>query len=440
MLNKQRFFKFGLDLQLEEVDPPKDMSMWAGKPSFVEENVETVLSFNLATLLPEERWLVIGRQESNFPDPDLTATSKACDLVFIEIKKDRATSAMADQNLGYWIRTRPEGYPYYLSRYLGLQCNREWVEPIRLLGLAKGSTLDKSGPVRARNLERLEKYNDTLLSDEQFLALARGLLREGVWRPLSEIQNHRSALLEAFRRRFGFGDHELLRTRLGKSVNLAFVAPTFSQEFLRKVRTLWDLGVFSSLLQAELHRHESDAHSFLLSFTHLVSDAVMAQGLYEKRRFLGFLKEELLELEGRGLESGRRPLRIPLHMWGWYFPGHNREALRFHPRVVGHYGEIDLKNLKVTWLLEWMNMGVRAGIVSRIQERLRRPETELPPGIQSVGRLGRQEMELESPENFNRAAARDMAESIYSFFRYTFDLYDSCGLWDDPYDAFARPT
>ena len=67
MLNKERFFRFGLDLQLEEVDPPKGMREWAGEPGFVEENLETVLSFSLQTLLADEEWLVIGRAETNMP-------------------------------------------------------------------------------------------------------------------------------------------------------------------------------------------------------------------------------------------------------------------------------------------------------------------------------------------------------------------------------------
>jgi hypothetical protein len=439
MSNKERFFRFGLDLQLEEVDPPKDMNGWTGEPGFVEENMETVLSFNLDTLLPDEEWLVIGRQETNVPDPDLTAITNACDLIFFEIKKDAATAAMADQNLGYWIRTRAERYPYYLSRYLRLQCNREWVEPVRLLGLAKGDRFDKSGPVKEQNLQRLRDNNDTNIPDEQFLSLGRRLLLDGACPPLSKVANHKAALVDAFREKFGFGDHELLRTCLGKSLNLAFVAPDFSNRFLENVRTLWKFGVFSYLFKAHLYRHKSDSNTLLLSFKHFVSDDVMSQRIHEARRFLNLLKEELFELEARELRSGPKPFRIPLCAWAWSYPTHDRKVLRFHPRNVSHYGDINLKNKKVLWMLEWMKMGARPGIVSNILEQLRAPETELPAGVRPIGRKGRLEGQLEIRGGLNRSTARHLARDVYEFLKYTFDFYDPCGLWEDPYDAYGKP-
>ena len=440
MLDEERFFRFGLDLQLEEVDPPEDMSVWAGKPGFVEENLETVLSVNLHVILPEEQWLAIGRQESNVPDPDLTVTTKACDLVFFEVKKNNATPAVANQNLGYWIRSRADRHPHCLSRYLRLQCNREWVEPVRLLGLAKGSRLDLSGPVRERNLQRLKENNDTGLPDEQFLSQARNLLRDRGSLPLSEAGDHSSALVDAFRSRFGFGDHELLRSCLGKSVSLAFVAPAFSEEFLEEVRTLWSLGIHSCIFQAELYRHESDPHSFLLSFNHLLSDDVMSQELYERRRFLGFIKEELFEFEARELQTGRNPLGIPLHKWEWSYPTHNRQSLRFHPRQVSHFGDIDLKKQEVRWALQWMNMGTRPRIRRKILSKLREVGDELPPGMREIGRNGNLVSDLEVPHRLNRAGAEQLARKVFGFLKYTFELYDSCGLWDDPYDDFAKPS
>jgi hypothetical protein len=61
MLNKERFFKFGLDLHLEEVEEPENLyASWANVPvlarsrtkkGFAEENLETVLSVSLNALI-----------------------------------------------------------------------------------------------------------------------------------------------------------------------------------------------------------------------------------------------------------------------------------------------------------------------------------------------------------------------------------------------------
>jgi len=441
MLNKERFFRFGLDLQLEEVDSPEDMSIWTGKPGFVEENLATVLSFNLRSLLPDEEWFLIGRDETNMPEPDLTAMTKAGDLVLFEIKRGLGTPKMVDQNIRYLIDALGRRYPYYLSRYLRMQCNREWAEPVRLLALLKGMRLDMSGPLKEENLQRLKEYNDTGIPDRQFVAQAGRLLLDGGWPPLSQVSSHQAALIEAFTRRFGFGDHEWLRTCLGKSINLAFVAEDFSTEFLKKAKALQQFGVFFCLLKAKLYRHKSDPHSLLLSFTAEVPDGDAGEPhLFQARRFLGFLREELFELENLDLLSGRGQLRVPLRRWAWCYAAYDRRCLRFHPMEVGHHGRVDLKDQEVLWVVEWTDMGARPRIVSQIRERLRAAETQLPRGVRQKGRKGSLSKTLEIPAELTRATARDLAGEVYDFLKWSFDFYDSCGLWDDPYDAYASPS
>jgi hypothetical protein len=321
-----------------------------------------------------------------------------------------------------------------------MQWNREWVEPVRILALLKGERLDMSGPKEEENRRSLEDNNDTDIPNAQFLAQAGRLLLDGGWPPLSEVSNHEAALIEAFSSRFGFGDHELLRTCLGKSINLAFVAEDFSTQFLNKVRALGQFGIFFYLLKAKLYRHKSDPHSLLLSFTPEVPDGDAGEPhLFEARRFLGFLKEELIELEALGLRSGRGPLRVPLHSWAWCYAAYDRRCLRFCPREVGHHGRVDLKDQEVLWVLEGTGMGARPRIVSDIRKRLRAPETQLPPGVRQKGRKGSLSMKLAIPRELTRATARDLAREVYDFLKYSFDIYDSCGLWDDPYDAFAKP-
>ena len=440
MVNKERFFRFGLDLQLEEVDRPKDMSVWAGKPGFAEENLATVLSFNLGTLLAEEEWFLIGRDLMNTPEPDLTAVTKAGDLVFFEIKRGLGTPKMVDQNTRYLIDALGRRYPYYLARYLRMQCDREWVEPVRLLGLLKGKRLDKGGPVGRLNLQRLKDNNDSDLTNEQLLSLGQDVLREQGWTPLSEVRSHRAALIEAFSRRFGFEDRELFHTSLGKSINLAFVAKDFSAGFLDKAMVLREFGVFFYLLKAKLYRHISDPQSLLLSFKVEVPDGDAGEPyLFEARRFLGFLKEEVFKLDALGLSSGRGQLRVPLHDWAWCYAAYDRSSLRFAPLQVGHHGRVDLKHQEALWVIEWTNMGVRPRIVSRIGEKLRAPETQLPRGVRHKGSKGSLTKTLEIPEQLTRATARDLAGDVYKFLRWSFDFYDSCGLWDDPYDAYASP-
>jgi len=441
MLNKERFFRFGLDLQLEGIDPPEDMSMWGGKPGFAEENLATVLSFNLPTLLPDEEWLVIGRDDTNMAEPDLTVVTKAGDLVLFEIKRGLGTPKMVDQNTRYLINALGRRYPYYLSRYLRMQCDREWVEPVRLLALLKGKRLDKSGPVGRLNLQRLKDNNDTDLTNEKLLSLGRDVLREHGCLPLSEVPSHQAALIEAFSRRFGFGDHELLQTSLGKSINLALVAKDFSDDFLKKAEVLREFGVFFYLLKAELYRHESDPGSFLLKFAPEVPDGEDSEPhLFEARRFLGFLKEELFELDASGVHSGRGQLRVPLHNWAWCYAAYDRRCLRFHPMEVGHHGRVDLKEQQVLWVVEWTDMGTRPRIVSEIREKLRAPETQLPRGMSHRGKKGSLTKSLEIPAQLTRATARDLAGDVYDFLKWSFNFYDSCGLWDDPYDDYARLT
>jgi len=297
-----------------------------------------------------------------------------------------------------------------------------------------------SGPVGRLNLQRLKDNNDTDLTNEQLLSLGQDVLRERGWTPLSEVRSHREALIEAFSSRFGFGDRELLHTSMGKSINLAFVAKDFSAEFLDKAKVLREFGVFFYLLKAKLYRHKCDPHSLLLSFTVLVPDGDAGEPhLFEARRFLGFVKEELIELDALALRSRRGQLRVPLHNWGWCYAAYERRCLRFHPVEVGHHGRVDLKDHEVRWVVEWTDMGTRPRIVSRIREKLRAPETQLPRGVRHKGTKGSLTKTLEIPEQLTRATARDLAGDVYKFLRWSFDFYDSCGLWDDPYDAYASP-
>lgn len=251
MLNKERFFRFGLDLQLEEVDRPKDMGVWSGEPGFVEENLETVLSFNLETLLPDEEWMLIGRQESASPDADLTAVSKACDLVFFEVKSGTAQPGILEQGLRYLIQAQPLGYPHYVSRYLRLQCYRDYKEANRLLGLAKGGGFDQSGPVLEKNLRVLRENNDTPKPDDEFLSLARDLLDQHGCPPVTVLADPEEALAGAFRSKFGFEGDRLLQACLGQSVNLAFVAGDFSEKVLNRLGDLCEEGIFFYLIEGQ---------------------------------------------------------------------------------------------------------------------------------------------------------------------------------------------
>jgi len=452
-LSEERFFRFGLGLQLEEVDRPKDLESWTDKPfttdsgkpkGFVEENLETVLSVNLGTLLPDEDWLLIGRQEAAVGNPDLTAISKACDLVLLEIKKGKAKPEMVEQGLDYLIRAPGLGYSYYLERYLDLQCHRDYREAIRLLGLLKGARLDLSGPVRRKNWERLEKENDTSIPNEQFLSLAGDLLHR-IDYPAFDVSPHpERALADKFRTHFGFDGAHLLEGRFGQSVNLAFVAEDFSHEVLEKVQTHYRRNTFFYVLRAKLYRHRSDTESFLLSFTHLVPDGAMSKKdpkpftrAFEIWRFLGLLKEEIVGLEALNRQGGRDLCRIPLYRWTWCFSKYNN--LRFFPREAGHHGQIRLgsHNQSVEWVLDWMNRGTRPNTLQKIRSKISERGGLLPQGTRAT-KGGALIKGFEIRRGLNRALARDLAKDIYDFLTYTFEFYDSCGLWDDPFDYYRK--
>ena len=458
-MNRERFFRFGLDLQLEEVDPPKDLESWTDKPfttakgrrkGFVEENVETVLSVNLGTLLPDEDWLLIGRQEAAVGNPDLTAISKACDLVLLEIKKGKAKPEMIEQGLDYLIRAPGLGYSYYLERYLDLQCYRDYREAIRLLGLLKGARLDLSGPVRKENWERLESENDTSIPNEQFLSLAGDLLHRIDYPAFHVLPHPERVLADKFRRHFGYDGDRLLEERFGRCVNLAFVAEDFSPEVLEKVQTHYRRNTFFYVLRAKLYGHASDPYSFLCSFAHLVPDLVPdgvmsdkdptpLQRAFELWRFLGFLKEEILRLEALDRQNRRDLCRIPLYRWAWCFTKYNN--LRFFPKEAGHYGQIHLEpdNDCVHWVLDWMKAGTRPDTLQTIQSKISVQGGELPPGLRAT-RSGALIKEFEIRAELNRSTAVDLARDIYDFLTYTFEFYDSCGLWHDPFDYYRKPS
>jgi len=454
-LNRERFFSFGLDLQLEEVDRPKDLGSWTDKPfttpggrrkGFVEENLETVLSVHLGTLLPEEDWLFIGRQEAAVGNPDLTGISKACDLVLLEIKKGKAKPEMIEQGLDYLIRAPGLGHSYYLERYLNLQCHRDYKEAIRLLGLLKGARFDLSGAVRKENWERLQKENDTSIPNEQFLSLARELLRRIDYPAFDVVPHPERSLADKFGRCFGFNGDHLLEGRLGKSVNLAFVAEEFSDEVLEKVRTHYRRNTFFYVLRAKLYRHTADPYSFLLAFQHSLPCGVMSnrdptpfERAFEMWRFLRFLKEEILRLEALDRQSGRDLCRMPLCGWTWSFSKYNN--LRFFPKEAGHYGQIRLKpdNESVHWVLDWMKGGTRPDTLQTIQSKISEQGGELPPSLRAT-RGGALIKEFEIGRDLNRSTANHLANDIYDFLTYTFEFYDSCGLWDDAFDYYRKPS
>jgi len=455
VLNRERFFRFGLDLQLDEIDRPTDLSGWTDKPfttskgapkGFVEENSETLLSVNLGTLLPDEEWLVIGRQESAVGDPDLTAISKACDLVLLEIKRGKAEPEIIEQGLDYLIHAQALRYPHYLYRYLRLQCNRDYVEAIRLLGLAQGRPRDKSGPVQKGNWERLEKFNSTSIASEEYLSLARDLLERLDCTAFTVLSQPQAALAEKFRSHFGFDGDHLLEERLGNSVNLAFVAEEFSEEVLNKVQRHYQRKTFFYVLSAKLYQHKSDRSSFLLQFEHLVPEGLMGDGdptplatAFEMWRFLGFLNQEVLRLEALNRQSGRDLLRIPLYRWMWSFSNYNN--LQFFPNEAGYYGDVhvDWHSLVVRWRITWMTQGTRRGTLDRIKSRLKAEKDQLPPGVRFTRQNGALVKELQIPSERNRSNAQDLAKDVYDFLTYSFEFYDSCGLWEDRFDYYRRP-
>lgn len=178
-------------------------------------------------------------------------------------------------------------------------------------------------------------------------------------------------------------------------------------------------------------------------------DAVVKDPVpFETWRFLRFLKQEILELEARDLQPKRTPPRaIPLFQWTWSFPWSRttrRTRLRFHPKGAGYYGDVDVDyrqvDRQVHWVFDWTNMGGRPSTLARVRSGLRAHRGQLAPGIDKYGEKGSLKRRFKMSGELNRSAAAQVAREVYEFLTNTFDFYDSCGLWDDPYDAFAKPS
>ena len=125
--------------------------------------------------------------------------------------------------------------------------------------------------------------------------------------------------------------------------------------------------------------------------------------------------------------------------WRWLSTAYRE--LQFYPTEVGHGGRIHLgsKEQHVRWAFDWMTTGTRPTIRDRTMRKLSECMNELPAGVRSIGSNGNVVKDLQLPAHLDRRAARDLAEEVYAFLTFSFALYDSCGLWDDPYDAFAKP-
>ena len=442
----KRYYEFGLELDPRSVGEPDGLhdgsSGWT-RTSVSEENLETIFSAAMDVVLPDEELLLIGRQNAAVSVADLTCLTKGLDVVLFEFKKGEAKPEVIEQGLDYLTRSFGRDLRYYTGLHLRTQRNRKFVDAIRLLGLVQGRKLDLSGPVETRNLERLRAENDSPasgISDEDYLSYASQRMARCGEAEFDVIRSPKRLLVDRIRDRFGVENERAIETRLGRSVKLAFVAESFHADAVKKIKSHYRRGTFFHVFEAKLYRQDTTMPRFLLSVHRISPDVVVkspkAASLrlcHQKALFLDSLREELIAID---CTEPRSSAVLPMWEWMWDRPRYDR--LEFRPGGWGPLGDLviaDDLSWKLRWSLEWTN----DGSFRRLSEKIAANAGHDASGPGRVTAAGTWSYEgAREPLSLDRSGARVFAERFHDLLLKGFELYGSCGVWDDTYGYYRE--
>ena len=436
MMTQERFFTFGVDLELHEAERPPDLDdRWTSEP-FVEQNLETVLASNLRVLLPEEELLLVGRQLPIWKVVDLIAINKAGDVVLFEIKNKAIEPDDVAQGLDYVMDCFALDRLEYVNRYLAAHRNRHYAEAVRILGLVLGKELHKGQVEPTKYEKELDGWSQTAgsrLSSADYLNLGRALLNRIGAVSFETTTEPENVLNEAYSRAFGFDGSEILDSCLASSVNIAFVGPSFSAEALKVIDSYHQRRKYVMALEMELRRNMNDPEQFLLRWMPRMSERYVKP--YGEWRFLHFVKEELMAFHVRQTSLTGESSRLCLFKWRWYCP--TKSAMYFVPNHrTGFPGKLEIEDgfLCVEWFSEECCRGRRDRVASDVERHLNKIESSLPQGVLRKGRGLYKKFPLKSA--LRRNTARKIAPEVYEFLRGTYPIYEQAGAYAHTFDLY----